>query len=252
MPTHLVISDCHVTVGQDLSRFNWLNRMIRDVKPDRIVCIGDFGSFDSLSAHHEKGDKTDMNLPQFSDELEAVREAQLRMCRHHDDVRNIRFTMIMGNHEDRWNRFISKHPKILNEPIEVQARYVNHWGTIVGYRDWITHDGIMYTHVPHTIMGKPIGGVNATRTIAAQSTSSVIFGHTHSMNVSNVPFIDGNGSRCAMSAPAFMNDGNVEEYAYGLPTGWTYGLLLVTPQGDKRPFSYEYVSMKDLENEYAV
>lgn len=250
MTTHLVISDCHVTVGQDLSRFNWLNRMIRDVKPDRIVCIGDFGSFDSLSAHHEKGDKTDMNLPQFSDELKAVCTAQEMMF--YSVPGKASRTMIMGNHEDRWNRFIAKHPKILNKSIAEQAEYTENWDYTIGYREWVDIDGIMYTHVPHTIMGKPIGGVNATRTIAAQSTSSVIFGHTHSMNVSNVPFIDGNGSRCAMSAPAFMNDGNVEEYAYGLPTGWTYGLLLVTPQGDKRPFSYEYVSMKDLENEYAV
>jgi hypothetical protein len=245
---HLVISDCHVTSGQNLRRFDWLYHLIEDVQPDKVLCIGDFGSFDSLSQHHAKGDATDVSLPQLADELTAIQDAQARMA----TMLMYPSYMLMGNHEDRWNRFKNMHPKILGESIESIAKYDVYWDYVGQYREWLELDGVSYTHVPHTIMGKPIGGVNATRSVAMQSTTNVVFGHTHTMNCSNVPFIDGNGSRCALSAPAFMEDGNIEAYAKGLPTGWTYGLLLIKPQGPKRPFAYEYISMKDLEDEYSV
>lgn len=250
--THLVFSDCHVTAGQDLDRFRWLNRLCYDVQPDRTICLGDFGSFDSLSTHHTKGDATDHALPSFDDEVDAVHEALYHLFGFDDQTDTDNNYMIMGNHEDRWDRFRKQHPKILNSSLEDMAAYTAYWGTITKYREWMELDGVLYTHIPHSIMGKPIGGVNATRSVAMQSTSNVVFGHTHTMNISNVPFIDGIGSRCALSAPAFMNDGNIEEYAKGLPTGWTYGCLLIRPQGKRRPFSYEYISMKDLEDEYSV
>ncbi len=248
MTTHLVISDCHVTAGQNLDRFDWLANLVTDVDPNHVVCLGDYGSFDSLSAHHAKGDATDHALPSFEDELAAIHDAQYRMATASIFRPS---TMIMGNHEDRWDRFRNQHPKVLNQRLETLAKYPNYWHEVVGYREWVEIDGVSYTHVPHTIMGKPIGGVNATRSVAMQSTTNVVFGHTHTMNVSNVPFIDGNGSRCALSAPAFMNDGHIEPYAKGLPTGWSYGCLLIRPQGPRRPFSYEYISMKDLEDEYS-
>lgn len=249
MTTHLVISDCHVTAGQNLERFEWLSRLISDVDPDHFVCVGDFASFDSLSTHHEPGSATDMALPALEAECKAIREAQGSLV---FSELNCPSTFIMGNHEERWERFTSRFPKITEGWDNPVLHGICCWEKVVPYKDWVTIDGIQYTHVPHSIMGKPIGGVNACRTVALQSTSNVIFGHTHTMNVANVPFIDGVGSRCALSCPAFMNDGNIEGYARGLPTGWTYGLLLVRPQGPRRPFSYEYISMKDLEDEYSM
>lgn len=49
-----------------------------------------------------------------------------------------------------------------------------------------------------------------------------------------------------ISCPAFMNDGNVEKYAKGNHTGWTYGFLMIRPQGKDRVPSFDYVSMRDL------
>ena len=46
----IVIGDEHVAPGQNLRRADWLGRFINDVKPNRVVHIGDFGTFDSLSA----------------------------------------------------------------------------------------------------------------------------------------------------------------------------------------------------------
>jgi calcineurin-like phosphoesterase family protein len=248
---HLVISDCHVTADQNLDRFDWLAELINDIEPTKIICIGDFASLDSLSTHHNPGSKTDHELPSFRAEQSAVETALQKMFKY-DPVCGDRI-MLMGNHEQRWDRFKERFPKVLDHvDIEEWLGYNKHWDFIHPYKAWAEIDGLMYTHVPHTIMGKPVGGANACRTVAMQSTKSVIFGHTHTLNVATIPFINGVGQRMAMSVPAFMNDGNVEPYAAGLPTGWAYGITLIRPQGPERLPSYEYVSMEDLRSEYEV
>ena len=241
---HLVISDCHVTAGQNLDRFDWLAELIKEIQPTRIICLGDFASLDSLSTHHAPGSKTDHELPSFKAEQDAVEQAMSRMFKHNPEVERI---MLMGNHEQRWDRFRDRFPKILDHvDIADWLRYKDWWDVIHNYKKWVNIDGLLYTHVPHTIMGKPVGGINACRSVAMQSTKSVIFGHTHTLNVATVPFISGKGQRLAMSVPAFMNDGNIEPYAVDLPTGWAYGLMVIRPQGQERLPSYEYISMEDL------
>lgn len=246
---HLVISDCHVTCGQDLTRFEALNAMIRDLQPETIVCLGDFASLDSMSTHHAKGSKTDHELCSLEDEINAVEQAQAKM------FRKVRYrpktVMLMGNHEERFDRFKNSNPKQVGHlAIESLLSYTQYWNDILPYKAWVMLDDISYTHIPHTIMGKPIGGVTACRTVATSANSHVVFGHTHSLNVANQPFADGSGSRMAMSAPAFMNDKSIEPYAVNLPTGWTYGCLIIRPQGSRTLPSYEYISMADLTDNY--
>ena len=46
----LVVGDAHVTNGQNLRRFNWLNNYLNDNPPDYLVYIGDYLTLNSLSA----------------------------------------------------------------------------------------------------------------------------------------------------------------------------------------------------------
>ncbi len=162
---HLVISDCHVTADQNLDRFDWLAELINDIEPTKIICIGDFASLDSLSTHHNPGSKTDHELPSFRAEQSAVETALQKMFKY-DPVCGDRI-MLMGNHEQRWDRFKERFPKVLDHvDIEEWLGYNKHWDFIHPYKAWAEIDGLMYTHVPHTIMGKPVGGANACRTVA--------------------------------------------------------------------------------------
>ena len=57
MATHLVIGDPHCTPKANNDRFLWAGKFAHDLKPDTIVCMGDFASMDSLSSY-DKGKKS--------------------------------------------------------------------------------------------------------------------------------------------------------------------------------------------------
>lgn len=96
-------------------------------------------------------------------------------------------------------------------------------------------------------MGRAVSGSGKTRRVALESSKPCVFGHGHDLGVSTSGEITGGPARkMAISCPAFMNDGNVEKYAKGNHTGWTYGFLMIRPQGKDRVPSFDYVSMRDL------
>ena len=54
MTTHLVIGDPHCTPSASNERFTWAGRMARDLKVDKVICMGDFASMDSMSSYDRK------------------------------------------------------------------------------------------------------------------------------------------------------------------------------------------------------
>ena len=56
MATHLVIGDPHCTPKASNDRFLWAGKFAHDLKPNTIICMGDFASMDSLSSY-DKGKK---------------------------------------------------------------------------------------------------------------------------------------------------------------------------------------------------
>lgn len=247
---HLVISDPHVTSGQNLERFSLLNRLIRDIKPKVIICLGDFATLDSCSSHEKPGTRGWARLPSLQDEAVAVRRAQTIM------FSGLKYTpkthMICGNHEDRYDRWLSANPKQAEAmvPLSVLLEYTHRWQSVIPFKAHEIIDGIAYTHVPHTTMGRPLGGKTKTRRAADECRHPLIFGHGHDLSVSTGGDILGGGAkRFAMSAPAFMDHGNVEEYAKGNHTGWAYGVLTVSPHPGSIP-GFSFISMLDLQREY--
>jgi hypothetical protein len=237
--------------------------MILEERPETIICIGDFADLESCSNHSERGSATHKAAPSLADDALACRTAQQMMfepviewnarerrTKHRQYRPHLIF--IEGNHEARYARWAEANP---SQASVIDFRHImgydQYWDEIHRYKDWVTVDGIDYTHIPHNVMGRPMGGVNLCRTVALQSQRHSIFGHSHSMNVANAPLLGStNASRMALSGPAFMSEGHIEPYARGNQTGWIYGLLRVYPQANGRPFGFDYVSMSQLEEMY--
>ena len=66
MATHLVIGDPHCTPSASNERFTWAGRMARDIKADKVICMGDFASMESLSSW-DRGKKSfdDLQYPEY-------------------------------------------------------------------------------------------------------------------------------------------------------------------------------------------
>lgn len=248
----LVIFDPHVEANQCLKRFKHLNNLIcsGDYPIRNIVCVGDFLTLDSLSTHETPGSKADRTRPDLEAEFESAKDAQEILFRNVKIPKKNRH-ITKGNHEHRFDRWAQANPSIASAiRFNSSSGLSDHWGSVRKYGEWAHVRGIGYTHVPFDGMGKPISGIWRTRTAALCSPSSVIFGHSHNMQFSCVPlFGSNNGVRCALSGPAFQ-DAALPNYAKNTQSGWMYGVILVNPMGPNKGFTFNWLSMKELENFY--
>lgn len=118
--THLVIGDPHVHPGQDLRRFRWLARLIIDVDPDVVVCVGDWPSLGSLS-HFDVG-RIEAEGQRYVHDVAAVRDSLSEL---HREIRrynetcgqyktiNPRFEYVAGNHGwGRLEKYMSCNPAL--------------------------------------------------------------------------------------------------------------------------------------------
>ena len=97
--THLIIPDPHASPDEDLSRFSYLGKFIASVKPDAVICIGDWADMPSLCSY-DKGTKG-FEGRRYKKDIEAAILAQEMMFKpiRQAKKRLPRFIMTTGNHD---------------------------------------------------------------------------------------------------------------------------------------------------------
>jgi predicted phosphodiesterase len=225
----LLFADSHIHANDDLERFVLLNKYIKRTKIKRVVCVGDFLSLDSCSAHASSGSLEDKKKPRLADEITKGFEAGRRLTKGLND--DVWFDMVMGNHEDRLSRFVNLHPAECNADGHALAsllRYDTHWDHVTDYREYLKlTNSLAVTHIPHNIMGRPIGGVNAARLAGTHLGCDLVFGHTHQFNVTTIPLFDGT-KRTVVTMPCFMQAGYIPSYARNISRGWSNGIVTLS------------------------
>lgn len=244
----VAIGDTHDSPGSDKSRFKWLARYVMDQQPDRCLHIGDFADWNSVSGHEAPGSVAHASRPRFKDDLESAEEAMHTFWREIGDWQ-IPMDITCGNHEDRITRFENKTPEtygsLYSQFEECAARY--RW-RLHNYGQWLFVDGVGFTHVPHTILGKPFGG-QTDNAIANAATFSVVFGHTHRTTFRRVPKIGPAQSIEILNLGSAMPDGYIAKYAGTAMTGWTYGAYTLRIRGG-HIISQDFIDMEELRQRY--
>lgn len=245
--TTLVVGDAHVAPGQNLRRFQWANKFVKDCKPTRILLIGDFGNFDAFSAW-DKDKRKMMEGRRYLKDVEVCNEA-LGMLLEGVDNR-IPLVYTEGNHENRVDRYLEYHPELLGK-IDVQrdilagvagTREVHY----VKYKqDW-THRGVSFTHVPIQENGKPVAGKYATQKALSIYQNSVVFGHTHRWDVACEHRHNATHLNQALNVGCFFE--HVDEYAKGSVTSYWRGLVLLDHYSNNRfdIATYSLGKLRDL------
>lgn len=261
MSYHLVFADGHVAPGENMDRFDWLGRMILEERPKEVINIGDMGTLDSCSYHPCNAN----DRPTLREDFDAMKEAQTRMWSplaewnrrqrsHRHRQWEPKRIMLLGNHEDRFNRRAQDDPDRLGSVVDFddESGISLHWDQVYEYGDYYISDGVGYTHTPMNRMGRPRTGVHRGLHIARDIQHHLVYGHTHTMDMTVLPLhAQENAARMVLNAPAFMPHQHVESYAKNSQTGWMYGLLRIRPSSEPNvPFSFDYLSMKDLERLY--
>jgi hypothetical protein len=147
--THLVIGDCHAAPGQSMRRFEWLGRMVAELKPDVVVSVGDWYSLDSLCQHRTLADRHGDNT---GDEIRAG-EMALTAFEAALGAWKGRKVITLGNHDDRLKRLSDDAPWLEG---------LHNVGKAHAARGWEVHpfleparvDGIRYQHFMTKAGGK--------------------------------------------------------------------------------------------------
>jgi len=245
----VAIGDTHDQPGMPKDRFKWIARHCVAVMPNRIVQIGDFASWDSVSTHDAPGSVSHAMRPSFRADIESCEEA---MCIFYKEIKdlNIPMELTAGNHEDRIQRFENKNAETVGTLYmqfeELCARY--RW-RLHPYGQWLFIDGVGFTHVPKNIMGKPYGGQNSENQIANHATHSIVFGHTHRSSFRKAPKIGINNSIEVLNLGSAMPDGYVAKYAGTATSGWSYGIYELNIKSG-HIVSHRFLDMRSLQEKY--
>jgi len=181
----LIIPDVHRPY-HDKAAWALLLRAAREFKPDKIVVLGDFADFYSVSSFDKhpkkasdlKWEADDANLG--LDELDKLGAGTK--------------IFIKGNHEDRLERYLCKAAPALIGCVSVDElfRFAERGWQVVDYKRSTRLGKLRVTHDTGT------AGINAHRQSVDAFQASVVIGHTHRMEMSFKGCADGSPTVGAM------------------------------------------------------
>jgi hypothetical protein len=241
-----VIGDLHVAPGQDLSRIAWIARHIRETKPDYIVQIGDWSSFDSVSSHDPIGSIKAKHRPSLRQDIEALHQS-LELFDRELGPSTIPRIVTLGNHEDRVRRYQELRAELEDsvwlDVLQEFARY--RWKTFdFGKVTFI--GGVGFVHVPLNAIGKPHSSPNIMGNNLAHD---LVKGHSHRATYQTFSKIGEDRGVMLIDVGTSLEHGHVENYAKLSQTGWYWGLHSLTIRNG-RIDDFSRISMKSLEDKY--
>lgn len=244
------IGDTHWHPGMDFEHMRWIGRYVAEAKPDNVVHIGDALDFESCEFHSAPGSGAQIRRPAFIEDIEAGEDA-LSVYHKEVGVGEIPHDITFGNHEFRVWRFEEMAPNLAGTLVlqleQLFSRF--RWKT-TPYKHWLFFEGVGFSHVPISIMGKPIGGRYPENTIGNQATHSIVFGHTHRNNNVTVPKIGINNAITITNLGSAMPHGYLPPYTDGCTTGLTYGIHDMRLRGG-RVESDHFISLLELKERFA-
>jgi hypothetical protein len=198
--THLVIPDSHCDQGVPNHRFEWLGRMVTDLRPDTIVDIGDWWSMTSLNRYDKRGSRSFEGRRYWAD-IDIGVDAQERFRAQLDDYNRgkrkanrytPRLVRCLGNHENRINRLVDEEP-LLEDVISTRDLLSAEFGwEEYPFLEKVLIDGICYSHYfVSGIMGRAIGGLHIAHSMLTKQFVSCVQGHSHLFDYSERAVGDG-------------------------------------------------------------
>jgi hypothetical protein len=154
---------------------------------------------------------------------------------------------IMGNHEDRLDRYLAYDPTFEGAVSLEKDLKLNERGFIVvPYREYHYIGDIGFTHIPHNKISA-ISGVDITRKAQLVTVKSCVFGHTHEEHLSHIHKEGMPHLQDTYNCGCFFD--KKEDYVHGRVTNYWRGLSLLHNWKEGR-FDVESWSLGRLERKY--
>ena len=249
----VAIGDLHDSPNiRDKSRFRWIAKHIKKVKPDVVVQIGDIITLDSCT-HYISDDTYTARIekPTFMREMQSFDEA-LEEFNYVLKGEKVKKYITLGNHEKRMWRYEDKNPTFYGmcqkEFFGTCRKYK--W-KVIPWGQYLMLGGVGFIHAPINPMGKEYGGEASERQIANKSKIDIVFGHSHRAQDIRVPKISDtkNDFTRILNIGCALPEGHIESYAKHSLTGWTYQIVEIDIW-DNHIIKVQNISMKKLKKLY--
>jgi hypothetical protein len=185
--THLILPDSHAHPDYNNDRYDWVGKLIVDIKPDVVVNIGDTADMASLSAY-DKG-KASFIGRSYEKDIEAHLDAQERMWAPTIRAKKKRpYSVVLeGNHEHRLKKVLDYEPHLAGKKFGISFNdfdFNKYYSDVVEYDGGspgvITIDGIGYAHYfVSGISGRALQSVHHGYTLTQKRFASSTCGHSH-------------------------------------------------------------------------
>lgn len=251
---HLVIPDCQVKPGVDISHMTWIGHYIVEKRPDVIVCIGDFADMPSLSSY-DRG-KRSHALMTYHEDVQAVHRAMKALLaplqeynkgkRKRDQYRP-RMVMTLGNHEDRIRRAVEEDSRLYGTMHVDDLKYKESGWEVYPFLEVVVVDGVAYSHYfTSGVMGRP---VTSARALVKSRHCSAVMGHVQTTDVYlGDTRADGKGITGVFCGTAYLHN---EEYL-GAQGQSQRRQIVMLHEVDDGEFDLMFVSLKFLRRKYVT
>ena len=252
MKTYIVIPDQHAHDEHDNNRADWAGKLIRDIKPDVVVNMGDAIDLPSLSSY-DKG-KRSFHGRSYKKDLDAHLDFQERLwapMKRQKKKMPARY-VLEGNHEHRVERALDLSPELVETLGFKDFRFDDYYDQVVRYEGGtpgiLDLDGILFAHYFITgVSGKPISSEHPAHAHLMKNGCSSVAAHTHLFDYTTRTNIQGKTINAIVAGcyQDYINDwsGNIGKL-------WRSGIVILrnVEAGD---FDLQWVGIDSLKREYA-
>ena len=252
MTKHLIIPDCQIRPGDNLTFLHRIGEYIVEKKPDVIVCIGDFADMPSLSSY-DVGKKS-FEGRRYKNDVEAVHEAMSVLLEPMQDynhrrvvnkkaVYKPRMILTLGNHEHRIERAVNSDPKLEGVLETGDLAYHEFGWEVYPFLDVVVVDGVAYSHYfTSGVLGRPATSAAAQ---LAKKHMSCVAGHQQGLQISMAQRADGRRLTSIIAGSCYEHD---EDYLGPQGNQHWRGILMLHEvndgQFDHMPVSLDYLKKK--------
>jgi hypothetical protein len=247
--THLVIPDQHAHPDHNNDRFEWLGKLIVDLRPDVVINIGDMVDMPSLSSY-DKGTKSFEGKRYYKDIGAAFNAQELMMFPvRQAKKKKPKFIFTLGNHENRINKAINNDSR-LEGTIGIKDLLLEEWGyEVFPFLEPVIIDGIAYAHYfTSGVMGRPVGGENPGKSLLNKQHMSATAGHTHTLDFAST--VNAAGQRLmGLVCGAYIDYASSWNNAQSEALWWSG--VVIKRNIDNGTYDPQFVSLNTLRKEYS-
>lgn len=199
-----VIPDVQAKPGLDFAHLTHVGRYLAEKRPERVICLGDFCDFPSLSSY-DKGHKS-FEGRRYKHDIGAAHKAMDTLIEPIARAKGYApvLDMVLGNHENRAARAVEIQAE-LEGLISVDDLEYPRWGWRVHpFLKVVPIEGVAFSHyLTSGVMGRPI--TTAAALLTKRHMSAVV-GHQQGLQMATAARADGGMLTGIICGSCYMHD----------------------------------------------